>query len=126
MTETHARARRSAAYEHTKSGFETLSLDEKAVFLADALFTTVATGIDTVARHVSEELDGLAQSMRSRAHNASANPAEASHGAVDPMTAHDATRTPGAAEGAADPFGDEDLDGPASGSPASGPIPPAI
>ncbi len=50
---------RSKEYKRVRDTFDKLSLDEKASFLVEAVFSTVSRGIERASETVSEELNTL-------------------------------------------------------------------
>lgn len=56
MTEQQAR---STQYERARREFDSLQIEDKAIFLVESTVTTVARGIEEVGRVIADELDAL-------------------------------------------------------------------
>lgn len=50
---------KDADYRNAKSAFDTLELEEKAVFLVDAVFSTVLKGMEEFTTAVSDAVDDI-------------------------------------------------------------------
>ena len=65
---------RSAAYESARAEFDRLRVEEKALFLVEAMFSTVGRGLEAAGETLSREMDGLFRSGGPRPHAAPADP----------------------------------------------------
>jgi len=83
-------SRHSETYQQARSQFDQLRLEEKAEFLVEAMLVTIGRGLETAGETISREMEGILTNVRDSVRNA--------------------TRTPGAAEGAAPDVAYDDMD----------------
>lgn len=57
----------SEQYERARGAFDELGIEDRAVFLIEAVVTTMAEGVEKAGRVLADELDGLFRKSREQA-----------------------------------------------------------